>query len=273
MLQCPLCQQALQFAPTGVGCAAGHSFDRARQGYLHLLPVQHKASRSPGDSAPMVQARRDFLSAGHYAPVADFVARQVAELAPGSWLDLGCGEGYYTQALAQALPGSSGYGLDISKDAIRQACRRSKDVQWLVASMARIPLADASCQLITSLFSPLDWQEVVRVLAPGGSLLHLSPASNHLLELRELIYPQVRAYDDAKHLQALPNAMQAVDCQFLEFDLLLPEPQQRLDLLGMTPHGWRARPEVRQRVAQQLQQVRVAVRLDHLKKKEGSHAA
>jgi len=35
---------------------------------------------------------------------------------------------------------------------------------WLVASMARVPLADASCQLLASVFSPLDWQEAKRLL-------------------------------------------------------------------------------------------------------------
>ncbi|MBE0772565.1 SAM-dependent methyltransferase, partial [Escherichia coli] len=49
-------------------CPAGHRFDRARQGYLNLLPVQHKKSLDPGDNAAMVEARRQFLGAGHYAP-------------------------------------------------------------------------------------------------------------------------------------------------------------------------------------------------------------
>lgn len=272
MLLCPLCQQSLQPVPSGVACESGHSFDRARQGYLNLLPVQRKASRSPGDSAAMVQARRDFLSAGHYRPVADFVVQEAQQLAPRHWLDLGCGEGYYTGLLAQQLQGQ-GYGLDISKDAVRQACQRSKQVQWLVASMARIPLADASCQLITSLFSPLDWQEAARVLSADGSILHLAPASGHLLELRQMIYPEVRYYDDAKHLQGLPDTLQCTDTRLLEFVLPLPQPQQRLDLLGMTPHGWRAKLEIRQQVAERLTQVTVSVRLDRIEKKEGADAA
>lgn len=272
MLVCPLCQQFLQPVSAGLACATGHSFDRARQGYFNLLPVQHKASRAPGDSAAMVQARRDFLSADHYRPVADFVVQQAQQLAPQHWLDLGCGEGYYTGLLAQQLTGQ-GYGLDISKEAVRQACRRSNTVRWLVASMARIPLADASCQLITSLFSPLDWNEAARVLSSQGHILHLAPASAHLLELRQMIYPEVRHYDDAKHLQTLPEQLKLVDTQFLEFKLALPEPQQRLDLLAMTPHGWRAKPEIRQQVAEKLSQVTVAVRLDSIAKQEGSHAA
>ena len=67
MLACPLCSAPLNAVDNGVACPAGHRFDRARQGYLNLLPVQHKNSRDPGDNLAMVEARRDFLNAGHYA--------------------------------------------------------------------------------------------------------------------------------------------------------------------------------------------------------------
>lgn len=77
MLICPLCSAALGEVDNGVACPAGHRFDRARQGYLNLLPVQHKKSLDPGDNAAMVEARRQFLGAGHYAPL----ARRLAELA------------------------------------------------------------------------------------------------------------------------------------------------------------------------------------------------
>ena len=54
----------------GLACSNRHSFDRARQGYYNLLPVQHKNSRDPGDNQAMVEARRRFLDGGHYAPLA-----------------------------------------------------------------------------------------------------------------------------------------------------------------------------------------------------------
>ncbi len=110
--------------------------------------------------------------------------------------------------LAAALPDSQAYGLDISRDAVRQACKRSRNVTWLVASMARIPLADASCALLTSVFSPLDWQEAYRLLPVGGGLLRMGPTRQHLFELRQRLYDEVRPYDDEKHLQLIPHGMQ-----------------------------------------------------------------
>ncbi|MER2103811.1 MAG: putative RNA methyltransferase, partial [Pseudomonas atacamensis] len=42
MLACPICSEPLNAVDNGVVCPAGHRFDRARQGYLNLLPLQHK---------------------------------------------------------------------------------------------------------------------------------------------------------------------------------------------------------------------------------------
>ena len=79
MLTCPICQAPLSLVDNGVACPANHRFDRARQGYLNLLPVQHKNSRDPGDNAAMVEARRRFLEGGHYAPLAARLAQLAAE--------------------------------------------------------------------------------------------------------------------------------------------------------------------------------------------------
>ena len=51
-----------------------------------------------------------------------------------SILDLGCGEGYYTQGLKKHFESSDVYGLDISKIAIDMATRYRKDITWLVGN-------------------------------------------------------------------------------------------------------------------------------------------
>ena len=262
MLICPVCQAPLSEADGGVACSAGHRFDRARQGYLNLLPVQHKKSRDPGDNAAMVEARRRFLDGGHYAPIAERLAQRVAELAPATWLDIGCGEGYYSERIARALPDARGYALDISREAVRRACKRAPQMTWMVASMARIPLADASCGVLTSVFSPLDWAEVLRLLPPGGVLLRVGPTREHLMELRQRLYDEVRDYDDEKHLAQLPAGLQHSRSETLEFRLPLEQAQDRADLLAMTPHGWRASAERRAAVIEAPLDVRVAIRYD-----------
>ena len=266
MLTCPICREALADADNGVACTSGHRFDRARQGYLNLLPVQHKNSRAPGDNSAMVEARRRYLQAGHYAPVAERLAMLVQRYQPSSWVDIGCGEGYYTSTVAERLPNAQGYALDISRDAVRIACRRAPALEWLVASMARIPLGDASCNLALSVFSPLDWQEAKRILTPGGGLLRVGPLNTHLIELRAMLYEEVRPYDDTKHLESIPDGMQLEHSETLTYTLALPDEQSRADLLAMTPHGWRANAERRARVLAAPIEVTVAMRYDWITK-------
>lgn len=266
MLVCPICQAALERHDNAVKCAAGHSFDRARQGYLNLLPVQHKKSRDPGDNAAMVEARRQFLGAGHYAPLARRLAELAAERAPARWLDIGCGEGYYTAQLAEALPGSDGYALDISREAVKAACRRAPQLTWMVASMARVPLADASCQLLASVFSPIDWNEAARLLPAGGGVLRLGPARDHLLELRQKLYDEVREYVEDKHLADLPDELRLAHSESLGFRIALDTREARETLLAMTPHGWRVNAQRRERILAEPFEVTVAVRYDWLER-------
>ena len=282
MLICPICQAPLASADNGLACANRHSFDRARQGYYNLLPVQHKNSRDPGDNQAMVEARRRFLDGGHYAPLARRLAELAAERGPRSWLDIGCGEGYYTAQLAEQLPEADGYALDISREAVKRAAARGRSrslrdaalptsmsvaaLTWLVASMARVPLSDASCDLLASVFSPLDWQEALRLLRPGGGLLRMGPTRAHLMELRQKLYDEVRDYDDQKHLELIPPGMHLAHSETLSFPLLLADAQARADLLAMTPHGWRASAERRAAVIAEPFEVTVAIRYDWIEK-------
>lgn len=272
LLICPICRAPLDDAGNGVACDAGHRFDRARQGYLNLLPVQHKNSRAPGDNAAMVEARRRFLQAGHYEPIGRRLADLAQRFNPDAWVDIGCGEGYYTGAISDRLSGHAGYALDISRDAVRIACRRAPATTWLVASMARIPLADASCGMATSIFSPLDWSETQRILAVDGGLLRVGPLQSHLIELRERLYDEVRPYDDTKHLSLIPDGMELAHSEALTFTLELTDETSRADLLAMTPHGWRANAERRAQVISEPLKVTVAVRYDWITKREPEHA-
>lgn len=266
MLICPLCSQALHSDERGVHCAQHHHFDRARQGYLNLLPVQHKKSLDPGDNAAMVDARRRFLAAGHYAPLAQRLAELAAKQAPNRWIDIGCGEGYYSAQLAQALPQADGYALDISREAVKRASKQAPNVHWLVASMARVPLAEVSCGLIASVFSPIDWAEATRLLIPGGGILRLGPATLHLYELRQRLYDEVRDYQDDKHLNALPSGLRLAHTETLTFQLPLEQLEARSDLLAMTPHGWRVNAERRARILAEPLTVTVSARYDWIER-------
>ena len=113
MLRCPLCHLPLHATARAASCEHGHTFDRAREGYFNLLPVQRKHSLDPGDDAAMVAARARFFAAGHYEPLRAAVTDLVASLRPDHLLDCGCGEGWYTVSMKEAAHDTT--AIDISK--------------------------------------------------------------------------------------------------------------------------------------------------------------
>ncbi|WP_320823353.1 putative RNA methyltransferase [Reinekea sp.] len=248
---CPVCALPLESQLNTLRCAAQHSFDRHKKGYVNLLLAQNKNSKAPGDDALMVQSRRRFLEAGHYQTLAERISTQMAARLPADarvW-DAGCGEGYYTQTIARANADFDCYGLDISKPAI-VAASKYKNIHWSVASSTHAPYADASFDALVSVFSRVDSDPFHRVLKPGGAVCMVTPDFDHLMALRQLIYQTVRPYDVGKHQTYLDNRFELVHEERLTFALDLPTNQAIFDLLGMTPHAHRLSHEAQDRLKQ-----------------------
>lgn len=294
LLICPLDGQPLLFQQNSWRCDNGHSFDNARQGYVHLLPVQNKRSLAPGDSKDMVAARQRFLNAGYYQPIATAVAQTVAEafnaLSEGAerqsdikepfvCLDAGCGEGYYLRQLEAYLSGHthqqplSLVGLDISKPAVLAAAKQSKTTRWVVASNANIPLTNGSSGCVLSLFGFPVYAEFWRVLRPGGRVIVADAGPDHLRELREVIYPVLKPETDKPGAGKAPAGFQTIRQKTINFSLALAGKGAIADLLAMTPHFYRATAEGLARAAALDElQVTVDVRLTVLEATPGDDA-
>jgi len=253
-LACPLDGAPLHCAGPTWRCAAGHSFDIASQGYTHLLPVQQKRSRDPGDSKEMVAARRRFLNAGAYQPIAEAVGRAVlADLPPGapvSCLDAGCGEGYYLRQLADAAGAGQTLallGLDISKWAVLSAAKQDPRPNWVVGSNANLPVLPGRLDRVLCLFGFPVYAEFARVLKADGQLLQVDAGADHLRELREIIYPTLKP-ERPGDAQA-PEGFVLLASETVRYPLRLAGAEQIADLLAMTPHLYRASAEGRAKAA------------------------
>lgn len=241
---CPLCRAPLTRGEHTYTCPAGHSFDLAAAGYTHLLPANRKHSKNPGDDKAMVAARSAFLDKGYYAPLAqtlcDLAARDTADLPHPALLDCGCGEGYYTAALAARLAqeGRSGpiAGVDISKFALRRAAKRVKEGEFAVASVYHLPVADESIGLLFNVFSPLCPQEFARVLRPGGHFYYVVPSALHLWEIKQVLYD--KPYENAVKREDYPG-FQWLEAVPLRYTVHLDCSQDIMALFGMTPYAWK----------------------------------
>ncbi|EOX5316238.1 23S rRNA (guanine(745)-N(1))-methyltransferase [Salmonella enterica subsp. enterica serovar Newport] len=220
---CPLCHQPLTQINNSVICPQRHQFDVAKEGYINLLPVQHKRSRDP-----VINLLRERL---------DQSATAI--------LDIGCGEGYYTHAFAEALPGVTTFGLDVAKTAIKAAAKRYSQVKFCVASSHRLPFADASMDAVIRIYAPCKAQELARVVKPGGWVVTATPGPHHLMELKGLIYDEVRLH--APYTEQL-DGFTLQQSTRLAYHMQLTA-EAAVALLQMTPFAWRARPDVWEQLA------------------------
>ena len=277
-LTCPKCHQILTQKDRNWRCADGHSYDTSRQGYVNLLLVDQKKSKHPGDDMDMVRARADFLDAGYYQPITDalnhMVSEQIAAHGPvTNLLDIGCGDGWYTANLLQALGDQPCItGLDISRDAVKYATRRSKAIRWIVASGARPPVPQHSQNAIVTLFTPLMPQGLDYALAENGFVMTASTGPHHLSELRERIYTDVRG-EFWSPVQQLQDA--GFDCvaeQPVNFRFRPADTDALINLLNMTPHRWKVSPDkVTALKAQDAFEVEADVTLHCFRRKNRTH--
>lgn len=281
---CPLCQSSLHPAADTWRCdgslnpkQTAHPFDVARQGYVNLLPVQQKKSKAPGDSQQSIEARKRFLNAGHYQPLNDLICQKMTALLmakkasvkqknkPINWLDIGCGEGYYTQAMAQTGMDKL-IAADISKPAVVELARTSKSLGrlWyqgakeakkdgtyaaaiypLVTSAAHLPLRAHSIDGISSIFSPILPEAFNEVLSDEGYLIIAKPDVGHLATMREALFDDVREHDSDKFLDELAPYFQLLETHHVSSKFSLAA-EALADLMTMTPYAYRARSEKRQ---------------------------
>lgn len=238
MLICPVCGSPLNKQEHTFSCESGHSFDISSSGYCNLL-IKNKSGEFIGDNKSMVAARRSFLDSGAYLPLCESVCRLACSLLQNApccaVVDSGCGEGYYTRAVAQALSGKklSMVGIDISKSATQYAAKRDKLTTYITASSFHMPVAGESADLVLSLFSPSAPLEFKRILKPGGKIIKVVPGAEHLWELKEVVYS--RPYlnrEDKHHIDGFSLA----GSQSVKYTLDINSQEQLQALFSMTPY-------------------------------------
>lgn len=250
---CPICQSTLlQHQPSqGYYCKNKHHFDKAKEGYLNLLPVQHKKSKQPGDSRAMMRSRRHFLEAGFYQQMAQALATIIdkhrTETTPMHILDMGCGEGYYSRQIEVLCNNNDTlelHGIDIAKNAILAAAKKQPNAHFIVASSKRMPYTNEYFDLLLRVYAPSNDAEVQRLLKPDGLLLLVTPGPRHLWQLKEFIYKKVNEHEINIDL---PNGFEQLETQRVRYKIK-PDQDQRMALLQMTPFAWRAKGEVQNNI-------------------------
>ena len=292
ILICPLCGGELTKNADVFRCAAGHSYDAARSGYVNLLPPGKGRNKKTGDERPMIRARAAFLRRGFYDPADRAAASLMKNHLPQApetgdspliLCDMGAGEGTHTAKIAAALADGAGravyaLGFDASKHGAESGCKYARSlglfpsggdetlpagsarVVCLPANLFRLPVKSGAADAALSLFAPIAWEEAARILKKDGLFLVISSGREHLLELRRVLYDEVRLTDFRP--EPAPGAPFApVERTEIAFSLELETPEDIGNLFAMTPFYHRAPERGRERLAA-LDRLTVTARME-----------
>ena len=267
---CPKCGGVLNISDNNVKkCGQNHCYDRSRRGYYNLLLG---TGGIHGDNSEMVDARRRFLSYGHYDRLRRAICDTVLGVMPenGVLLDAGAGEGYYTSFVENALYERDNFSnvlaFDISKDAVAKLSSLNKRISSSVASSYKMPLSDQCCDVVMNVFSPLALSETLRVIKPGGHYIMVFPDEMHLFGLKAKLYDE--PYKNRPEDTSIQGLCVISDVS-LEYDIFLSTSDEINSLFMMTPYAYRTPPEKR-RLLNELDSLKtqVAFRIVLYKKAE-----
>lgn len=118
--------------------------------------------------APVWDARRDPVA---FAPVS--AALEILSEPPRRVLDLGTGTGSVARLVADRFPDAEVVGADLSERMVDEARAKTESdrVRYVVADAQRLPFEDGAFDLVTLGNMIPFFDELVRVVAPGGHVL------------------------------------------------------------------------------------------------------
>lgn len=249
MFQCPICHQSVRVKESNsLLCPKNHTFDVAKQGYVHMTNTTLKS-----------RYNKDLFSARHFIitqtnlfqPLHKTISEMITKHVPGVdkpmiLFDAGCGEGSHLQKIIDRSDATSiiGVGLDIAKEGIQHAAKNYELPIWLVGDLANAPIADKSCHVILNILSPANYNEFIRMLHSNGIVIKVIPRSNYLIELRNELFEDrnKKQYDNEKIVSLFKQHFHLKEYKSLTEVTRLNEEEMN-HLMKMTPLAWEATKE------------------------------
>jgi len=237
-LSCPVCRSPLFKKENTYKCEKNHSFDIAKSGYTNLY--LNFSAKDVGDNAVLSNARAEFLSKGYYGHLLLELTRIFTEHAKDindyRFVDAGCASGYYTGGIFNALKNvtsASAFGFDLSLYSLKRAAKSEKEISFFLSNIFSLPLFDSSVDAVLSCFCPISESEFSRILKKDGLLAVVSPASDHLFELKRAVYET--PYENEEKTPLIPG-FSLIKTEKTTSLVTLKENEDVLNLFKMTPY-------------------------------------
>ena len=249
-VRCPVCGRPVATDGRTLYCVGGerrHSFDVASSGYVNLLPPGRGKNARTGDDKAMISSRTRFLDKGYYSRISGRIGSIISSIAENAgrreiyFADCASGEGYHTCNIIKTVAengivpyaaafDASKYGAD--RGAKRAAAQGLKEAFFAAANIFSLPLTDGCCDFALSIFAPIAWDEMRRILKDDGRLVVASSGERHLFELREALYDEPR---EASGVVRVPDGFAPETEETVGYKVTVEGNEAVTDLFFMTP--------------------------------------
>ena len=159
---------------------------RALNGLVARFPAAWPLVRGPmrryfSDLAEGWDERTGADGAAHLAPIAAAVLH--ISPAPERILDIGCGTGAGALFMSREFPQARVRGIDLSEEMVRRATAKvgldpEGRIAFRVGDASDLPYPDDQFDLVAGLNMPPFFDEIVRVLRPGGHVIVASSSGS-----------------------------------------------------------------------------------------------
>ena len=251
-LECPVCHEALALDGAFLRCENHHSYSINRHGYVDL---RRNARNSSHYTADFFSNRALRTRLGLYHDMEQAITEALNTCIHGiqqgsgtspeqiTILDVGCGDGTITKTVTAELADSSAapttspitvIGCDISADAIKEAARGGGSNLWVVGDGAHLPVRANAVNVILNVFAPAQYEDFSRV-APGGWLIKVIPAPEHMKQLRSSLGLAPASTSDALELLKNDPRMELISSIRVTQTSPLASPEERESVALMSP--------------------------------------
>ena len=264
VLSCPVCGGNLVREGKSLLCRNTdkvHTFDVSKEGYVNLLPPGRGRNSKSGDEAEMIRARTAFLETGAYDKLPDKVAALISRFVPKdsseciTVVDSGCGEGYHSIRFTKGVADITGRDVllaafDASKAGAAHAAKAAyrcgvapkggigEDfdgkalASFMTGNIFSLPLKEGCADAVVSMFAPLAWEEMSRILKEDGIVVVTASGKDHLSEMREVIYKEVIKKESSP---TVGEGFEEVYRTGVKYKITLGSGRDIMNLFGMTP--------------------------------------
>lgn len=226
ILSCPHCKETLSVESNSLKCINKHTFNLNKKGIISFS----QAMKDETYNKELFVARNHVLTSGIYDAIFGRLNKLIDDSAQ-YLVDTGCGEGTYLHEIKKSYPQLNTLGIDLAIDGLNVASDY-RDSAWMLADLAKLPLKDASVDIMLNILSPANYNEFKRVLKNNGILIKVIVNQDYLKEIREI--SEQAPHSNENVLEILRTQMEIIHEEDIKYTTAVTKTLSK-DLIKMTP--------------------------------------